>query len=602
MEKAQWPEWAEKLKRSYLAGSASVFILNGNVSDVVGSVSGDQYVTEPLADFMARSLFGAYDLVLHYDMGRGLRPHPAGDPKRLTRMNSTLIRLLGNDAELPRDPTQSLRVIDRLVSLLLVSEDSRASKTAVLFDYADFICPADDRAGEHLATFLNWARSPVIRRVNIIFVLMTESLSRLNPALVQSGHTEEIFLPLPSQAEREEFVRRQFQRDAAEAARLGTMSAGLTLGNLDNMMRLLALRNAPAEAGAKAAEPDTSTEGVVKSTGPAAPPAQTAARAQNDSTSDAYLTEIKKNLMEAQCPGLIEFVKPNLDLGMVAGHTAAKERLSSDARLVREGKLDAVPMGYLLCGPVGVGKTFLAMCYAGAIGIPCVTIRNFRSKYVGETEANLERILFVLRELGPVAVIIDEADAAVGDRAASGDSGTSARVFAQLASQMGNTQYRGKVIWFMLTCRPDLLPIDLKRQGRCEEHIPLFYPQTPDELKEMFLSMAKKAKVKLDASALPDLTKVQSLSGADIEGVLTRARRESLLRDKPVDAALISEVLENFRSARGPAHELQTLAAVLECSDMRYLPPKIRADAEKPDAMSVYARRLRELQSLEDRD
>ena len=58
-------------------------------------------------------------------------------------------------------------------------------------------------------------------------------------------------------------------------------------------------------------------------------------------------------------------------------------------------------MGYLLCGPVGTGKTFLAECYAGSIGIPCVKLRNFRSKYVGETEGNLEQVLTVLRSLGP---------------------------------------------------------------------------------------------------------------------------------------------------------------------------------------------------------
>ena len=56
------------------------------------------------------------------------------------------------------------------------------------------------------------------------------------------------------------------------------------------------------------------------------------------------------------------------------------------------------------------GKSFLAECYAGSIGIPCVKLRNFRSKYVGETEGNLQRVLTVLRSLGPVVVIIDEAD------------------------------------------------------------------------------------------------------------------------------------------------------------------------------------------------
>ena len=80
-------------------------------------------------------------------------------------------------------------------------------------------------------------------------------------------------------------------------------------------------------------------------------------------------------------------------------------------------------MGYLLCGPVGTGKTFLAECYAGSIGIPCVKLRNFRSKYVGETEGNLEQVLTVLRSLGPVVVMIDEADAALGTRAGRGRLG-----------------------------------------------------------------------------------------------------------------------------------------------------------------------------------
>ncbi len=580
-----WPIWAEQLRDAYLSGGASMFLLHGNVADVAGSSDGAKYAAEPLSDFLARRLFGNYDLVLHYDMGRGLRPFTAGDPARLTKMNSLLGRLLGQDAELPRDPTQSLRLIDRLVSLLLVGEESRTRKTAILFDYADLICPADDRAGEHLATFLNWARSPVIRRVNIIFVLMTESLARLHPALVQSGHTEEVQLRMPNRGERLAFVQNQFADFAPDAERLASLSAGLTLVSLDNMMRLL---RAPAR------QPGPASSEVVK-TGADAPPAP----AEGPSVSDVRLMEVKKRLMEAQCPGLLEFIEPKYNLDMVAGLAAAKERLSSDARLMRDGQFDAVPMGYLLCGPVGVGKTFLAMCYAGSAGIPCVMIRNFRSKYVGETEANLERILSVVRELGPVAVIIDEADAALGNRGASGDSGTSARVFAQVASQMGDTSYRGRVVWFLLTCRPDLLPVDLKRQGRCEEHIPLFYPQTPDELREMFMAMGKKAKLSLTPESLPDLSHVPPLSGADIEGVLMRARRESLLRGSALDAPLLSEVIQNFRSSRESAHELQILAAVAECTDMRYLPDGLRKQVANPAAYEALMAKLRELQAME---
>ena len=165
---------------------------------------------------------------------------------------------------------------------------------------------------------------------------------------------------------------------------------------------------------------------------------------------------------------------------------------------------------------------------------------------------------------------------------------------------MGNTQYRGKIIWFLLTCRPDLLPIDLKRQGRCEEHIPLFYPETIDDRKEMFLAMAKKLKLPLDEKSLPDLSKTPPLSGADIESVLTRVRRESLIQERPIDAQLVQEVVENFRSLRSQAHELQLIAAILESSDQRYLPENVRNQINSPEQYSVLARKLRELQTIED--
>ena len=172
--------------------------------------------------------------------------------------------------------------------------------------------------------------------------------------------------------------------------------------------------------------------------------------------------QLKKTMIERQCQGLVDFVEPKHTLDLVVGQQAAKDRLKQDAELILKGRLDAAPMGYLLCGPVGTGKTFLAECYAGSIGIPCVKLRNFRSKYVGETEANLEQVLTVLRSLGPVVVIIDEADASLGNRQSEGDSGTSSRVFAMIASQMGDTRYRGQIIWMLLTSRPELLPVDLE--------------------------------------------------------------------------------------------------------------------------------------------
>lgn len=68
-------------------------------------------------------------------------------------------------------------------------------------------------------------------------------------------------------------------------------------------------------------------------------------------------------------------------------------------------------------------------CWAGEIGIPMVELKNFRDKWVGATEGNLETIFRVLKALGQVVVFVDEADQATGRRGGGeGDSGLSGRV------------------------------------------------------------------------------------------------------------------------------------------------------------------------------
>src|SRR5437660_505387 len=90
--------------------------------------------------------------------------------------------------------------------------------------------------------------------------------------------------------------------------------------------------------------------------------------------------------------------------------------LLSETTAALSSALVAVRLGYLICGPVGTGKRFIVRCFAREIGIPVVELLNFRSKWQGQTEANVERILGLLDAIGPVAVVVDEADAALGTR------------------------------------------------------------------------------------------------------------------------------------------------------------------------------------------
>src|SRR4030095_15873976 len=256
------------------------------------------------------------------------------------------------------------------------------------------------------------------------------------------------------------------------------------------------------------------------------------------------------------------------------------------AAALRAGKTDVLPMGYVICGPVGTGKTFLTTCFAGEVGIPAVTLKNFRSMWQGVTEGNLERVLTLLKAMCPIAVIVDEADAQLGDRSNSGDSGVSNRVFAQIAQFMGNTEFRGRVIWFLLPCRPDLLPVDLKRQGRAEEHIALFYPETDEERLALLRAMQKKIGMKPFPEDVEKsfLQSSGTLSGAAIEAVLIRSELRARLLKKPaVDKEDLKAALEDFIPPYYPTEiDLQNMVAVLECTSKSLLPQKYR-DVERSE-------------------
>ncbi len=599
-----YPPWAKEMAELYFSGTTSLFILHGNVHDLVRCESGAAAKYQSLSEFLASQVFGSWDIVLHHDLGRGLRPLAGTDARRLQPMVQYLSARLGEPSGWPRDPDKLLLLIERLIERALL-EDSpgRPKSIGLVFEYAQYLVPAGDIGslargqGTNLVRFLGWAQNPYIKRVNIAFCLIAESLSEVNDRLVQNPYVAAIEIPLPERSQRQQFIQWFGQGQDFSALskysphELADLSAGLTLVNLNGLL--------------------------------------SQARRSGHRVDGDRFRQLKKTMIERECRGLLEFVEPPYTLDLVVGHEAAVQRLREDARWISQGQFDAAPMGYLICGPVGTGKTFLAECYAGSIGIPCVKLRNFRSKYVGETEGNLEHVLTVLRSLGPVVVIVDEADAALGTRQAEGDSGTSARVFGMIASQMGDTRYRGKIVWMLLTSRPDLLPIDLKRQGRAEVHIPLFYPETAEEIAQMFQVLARKNKAVLEREELAEVDPNRHLSGADIESIILLAKRRAMARaaedqagssgsSSPgstataraaraqaarvaIQRADLEQALEEFiPSAQGLEKQMQELAAALECTQLSFLPQAWRDKMSEPDGRARLQERLAAVRQLLD--
>jgi ATP-dependent 26S proteasome regulatory subunit len=571
---AWYPPWASQLADLYFSGTTAAFVLHGNTYDLfrIGDESAPRYGV--LAEFLAEQLFGRWSLVLHYDLGRGLRVFAGRDEQRLRDMATLANKKLGDLSVLPKDPAATFALLDRFVRHNIMAPEEERLSLALVMDQASYVFPSGEpgrlnlQSSSQLVTMLNWAMSPHVKRLNMAFVLVDEKLADMSDRLTGNPHVATIEVPLPDVKARETFIQAQAGAEAMaafsdfDARELAALTAGISLTDLNVLVQ--------------------------------------SARESGKRLDATVFRSLKKRLLERQCRGLLEFIEPRWTLDTVVGHDAAKARLREDAALLKRGALDTLPMGYLLCGPVGTGKSFLAQCVSGEIGVPCLILKNFRSKYVGETEGNLERVLSVLRAMGPVVVVVDEADAALGNREQDGDSGTSSRVFGMIASQMGDTKYRGQIIWMLLTARPDLLPIDLKRQGRAEVHIPLFYPTDEGEIRQMFFILAKKLGSRLAAEDVPAIPQRGHLSGADIEGMVGRAWRTSLLAgaDHITREALAQTVAQFMPSTQGLERELQETAAILECTDRQFLPAAILEKTDGEGGRGKLQARLTALKQL----
>ena len=535
------PQWILDLKSVIKTGQSSVVLLHGNIRDFFPF--NNQFYK--IREYLKKVILSEYQYTWYYDPQGGIQFF---DKETRAEFFQTLS---GYDAyhhtsfskNPPKEPGIAFSLIENLSKVKVVDQKSCGG----VIEYLDHLVPASET--NHLSAETRyllialdkWAQNPQFIENSVVFFLISENLSRLHEGVTRNPYIPKIHIPHPNLEERSDFAFKALQdkkiETDLEAQTVGLHTAGLSLLQLSRLFSDAATLKKPI--------------------------------------STPEIKSLKKKFIEAECTGLLEFVEPKFNLSNVAGHSYAKKMLSDTSKALKEGKTSYLPMGYLISGPVGTGKTFLVNCFAGEVGIPVVKFLNFRSQWQGATEANLEKIINLLKAAYPVVVLIDEADAFLGDRNQQGDSGTSSRVFASLAAFMGDTEFRGKILWFLMTSRPDLLPIDMKRQGRAEEHIALFHPQNADEEEELFISLARKNQIGISGLSFTKARKKGiSLSGADIESILIRAALQSQLKNEPIlSQESLDLAAQNFLSPNYPLEmELQILVALRECTNRELIP------------------------------
>ena len=605
---APLPAWAEMIRQKYLAGEASLFILHGNVFDKYW-VGGNSY---SLQDFLAGVLFANNkDAILELSLGRGLTPLKQD-----------------RDASLPN--LRRERDESGVAGLLEVVEGqiNGGRSLALIVPYASTMLPAGDpqfmSVDERITmtTLHRWSLDTSIARCDAIVVLITESLGEISQAMVTNPRVATVEVPMPDVAERASAIRssaphmpeEHVLKLAEHMAGLRALHASSIVANqaptsLDEGQRyqlilsMIAGQKDDVERAKRMANitAGMTTAEIANLVNPAHP---VAPDASPEEEMLAIVRKRKREIIERECGGLIEFIEAKNGLESVGGCDYIKTELASIAAGFKGGDRTLSPMGLLAVGPMGAGKTFVIKAFVKEAGLVAVALKNFRSKWQGATESNLERVLSTVKAMGPIAVIIDEGDRTFGGGGGGEDvdGGTSSRVMARLKEFMSDTDNRGRVLFVVMTNRPDRIEVDLKRPGRLDRKIPFFYAQTPAEQAAVIATVFKRYAI----DATIDWSKPETLdtllkgfddySNADLEAVALLAYDLARRAGKPVDAELFAQAATDFIPPREPQMiEFMELLAVQETSRRSLLPERFRnmATSEIQERLALLAPRFR---------
>lgn len=542
------PSWTQEIIDLYESGAASQFLVSGNISDRYLISSQGKTRISSLSDYLKEILLTKFDVIISYDLGNGTRVEKGGEifsqwPAYKDKM-------------LPSAPRESIHVLThylRFCANLARLKPDKLVRVAILVHHANLIVPPSQGSANYelsaIASQLrDWSTDAAITETHCASFLLSENLNDLHPLLANNPQSSRISIPLPQAAELlpalsylQTLYPTALEPFAGNLNEPAAALAGASLHSIETLLQQRQHHKKPLGA--------------------------------------ADLITIKKELVEKDANGLIEFLKPDRTLDDLYGIESIKTWLRQDIELWKKGDLAALPMGYLFCGPVGTGKTFLVECLAGEAGVPVVKMKNFRDKWVGSTESNLEKIFRLLEALGRCIVFVDEADQALGRRNAdSGDSGVNGRIYGMMAEQMSNSRNRGKILWALATSRPDLVEVDLKRPGRIDVKIPLFPTTTVEESYALLRALCKRRKVALPEQLPAELLQRMPnlLTPGAAEALSVKVYR-MLKTNHPEALDALTKALEDYQAPVAPEIIAEQIKlAVAEATDLSFVPNVFR--------------------------
>jgi transitional endoplasmic reticulum ATPase len=575
-----YPAWFERFRDTYRANIAHTFVLHGCTYDYI---EGHKFLKSFLIEKITKNSSSRFHFI-QYDRADGITFPSESDRQAFTETvglgsNSQGSAFAGSPFA---GGQEDVMFKDPSTAIDLIGSALKGGRFCLVIDYSETVFPRGDGSTmdpadrKAIVSLLKWAKdTPQIKDNGCLIFLITTELARLSTSITApSSRIESIGIPYPDPDQRlafindtitsyqeEQNVRFRFDQTFDEGVMTRTTAGLAKVHILDIFQR---------------------------------------ARLEEGRLGIDLVRKRKEDIISAEFKEVLQILEPTHGFELIGGYDHVKLFFKKNVLdAVRSGNRRRVPMGILLMGPAGTGKSIFAHALAYECGVNFVTLNvgRIKERWVGSTEENIERAFWAIKSIRPCIVFLDEIDTALS-RENHGDSGVSNNLMKRMLEFMSDTSHRGEVVFLAATNRPENIDFALKRTGRFDRKIPIL-PPTAEERPAIFRAMLAKHDISHDITGeeLESLSTQSTgdsghwegnsnLVGSDIEAIVLKGYE--LAEDAGRDTMTLADLKEAVSLIRRSTQDVHAMvrAAISECNDLSLLPKpyRDRAKREKDNA------------------
>ncbi|NTV90769.1 MAG: ATP-binding protein, partial [Clostridiales bacterium] len=334
--------WFDEFINKYKAGISHQFLFYFNVRDLVDNFRPfDRYVFE---EFIKPR---GFSIIAFYDISRGLSFLDPGMEKEFNMITANEAGNFMNSM-----PSKIFPYIDKAL---------KSTKMILFIDHVEKIIPSGDIASlsleerSALIWICEWSVNIKISAVGSTIMMMADNLADVNREVLRSSfRIEPILVGLPGEKDRKGYIEYLLQdkniKTDVGIDEFAKLSSGLSKKSIKDI--------------------------------------KLKAEAEQVPITFDFIKDKKHSVLQKEYGDVLDFIYPEIGFDDIGGMERAKKYLLKNiVQPIMKGDLRRVPMGILLCGPSGTGKTLLVNALAKASGFNCVKIDMSRilGQYVGES-------------------------------------------------------------------------------------------------------------------------------------------------------------------------------------------------------------------------